>query len=224
MNAQNNNQGFLGSSTFNNNRMLQGTIGAQQQAAVGQATAGAQAANLMGQANLQNVGTTAGLQMQDLANRANPALLANGLGAYGQALSSPLQALSSNYQAAQAPLNFFRIGNQAWQAQNMPTVYPQINGAQIAGGALSSLGTAANQYSQQQQQNALMQQLLGQYTGANPFVTQNIGGVQGTSWTPTSTYTPPLATNPTTDASGYDNLALSGLNNNSFGTMDPYSG
>lgn len=138
--AQNNNQGFLGSSTFNNNRMLQAIIPAQQQAAVGQATAGAQAQNLLSAASLGNIGTTAGLQMQNLANMANPGLLASGMGAYGAAESSPLSQLSQNFQSAQAPLNFFRIGNQAWQQQNMPVVYPQVNGSQIAGGALTGLG------------------------------------------------------------------------------------
>lgn len=210
MNAQNNNQGFLGSSTFNNNRLLQATIPAQQQAAVGQASAQAQGQNLMSQANLSNVGTTAGLQMQNLAQMANPGTLASGIGAYGSALSSPLQQLSNSYQSAQAPLNFFRIGNQAWQQQNMPTVYPQINGAQIAGGAVSTLGSSINQYGQQQQQNALMQQLLG---GAQNLPSTN---QFANYFSPTSPYG-------SSNSSSLFNMNTSLLGNNSFGTADPYS-
>lgn len=214
MNAQNNGQGFLGSSTFNNNRMLQSTIGANQQAAVGQASANAQANNLTSQANLQNLSTTGGLQMADLAQRANPNALASGLGAYGQALSSPLQALSSNYQAAQAPLNFFRIAPQAWQAQNMPTVYPQINGSQIAGGAISALGTAANQYSQQQQQQAFMNQLLG---------SNNMNSMNNSVNQISPMFSPQSPYAATGDQSMF-NMNTSLLGGTSFGAVDPYSG
>lgn len=227
MNAQNNNQGFLGSSSFNNNRMLQAAIPAYQQAAVGQATANAQGQNLLSQANLGNVGTTAGLQMQNLANQANPGLLASGIGAYSSAQSTPLNQLSSNLQAAQAPLNFFRIGPQAWQAQNMPVVYPQVNAGQIAGGAISSGVGAYNQYQQQQQQNSLYQQLLGQSNmnqslmggSSASFMNQFTGG-NGNSF---SSYLPSPVTNYQSpgNSTSFMNM-FSGGGNNSFGTADPY--
>lgn len=175
LNAQNARQGFLGNSSFNQNQMLASTIGAHQQAAVGQAQASAQANVLTGQAQLQNVQGTSGLQMQNLANMTNPGLITQGLNAYNQGQSAPLAQSSANYQAAQAPLNFYRIGPQSWQAQSMPTVYPQINAGQIAGSALQSGANAYGQYSALQNNNALISQLMGG-SGAGYTSLYNPGG------------------------------------------------
>lgn len=139
INAQNAAKGFLGGSSFNNNRLAGATIGAQQQAAVGTAQANAQAGQLMSQAQYANSLDTRQLQQQNLSAQQNGAALSSGLTNAASIYSLPSQASANIYTNAQSPLNFFKINPQSTSVQNAPTVYPTLSNGQIGGQALSSL-------------------------------------------------------------------------------------
>lgn len=170
MNAQNAANGFIGSSSFNNNRLASATIQAQQAGATGLAQANAQANNLGAQAQLQNLQNTQQLQAANLSGMTNFAPLAQGAAGYGQMLSAPITQGSQNFQNAQAALNFYRIAPQSFQQQNSPTVYPGVNAGQILGGAITN-GSAA--YGNYQTLNTL----LNSNAGAGGIQTSPYGGV-----------------------------------------------
>jgi hypothetical protein len=160
--------GFRGGGTFDTNRALASMVGARQAAA-----------NEFGMANLENAQATHGidetnlqllLQSLDLPfQRGQQALAYQGL---------PLQQLSQQYQAALAPMNFFRMGQgQAPYQQNQPIA----NTGQIAGAAVGSLGSTLGQYYAQQQ---MMQDLKSFYnpSGATATSWTGSGGDPGTAW------------------------------------------
>lgn len=156
LNSSNAANGFLGNSSFNSNRMLSATVGAQQQAAVGSAQAQAQAAQLMGTAHLQNVQNTQGLQSANLQGMMNTSLIGQGLGGYAQAMNMPQTNASNNALTAQSMLNFYKLQPQAFQFAPMPTQTPGIGTGQIIGGALGAgISAGASQYNQNQMMSLL---------------------------------------------------------------------
>lgn len=171
INAQRASQGFLGGSTYDQNRLASATIGARQAAAVNTATANSQANNLTAAAQLGNAGDLRSMQLSNLDYASNPNNLSSGMGALQAYQSAPANALSAAYTNAQQPLNFFRLQPQAFQQQNMPQQTPQISSDQIYGTALSQGSQAAGNY-------ALMNQLSSQYGaqggyGVNPYTSMS---------------------------------------------------
>lgn len=145
LNAERASNGFYGGSTFDRNRLLSSTLGARSNAAA-----------LMSSAGLQNAQDERQVRDADLAFKMDPSYLYQAMNAAGNYANAPANAAAGYYSQLMQPFNFFRIGNQAFQQQNMPTISPSIGGGQIAGGAVSSIGsTIANYYAQQQ----LLQQM-----------------------------------------------------------------
>lgn len=150
LNAQRAAQGYLGTSSFDRNRLAQATIGARQQAGLANANANAEAARLLSESNLANLSETRGLQIADLDTRNNFGLLTdaiNGLGSFEQA---GITNAAQGYQAALSPLDYFRIAPQAYQQQYAPQVEPRTNNGQIWAGAIGQLANTAGQYAMMQ--------------------------------------------------------------------------
>lgn len=129
INAQEAARGYQGTGSFARNRLLQSTVGAGQTAA-----------QAMANANIQNAAQTQAIQQQ------NHAMQLQMLSApFQQAqnninlMRSPGAALGANAQAAQAPLQFFHLGPQAFQNQNLPYVQPVAGAGQLAAGAMSQV-------------------------------------------------------------------------------------
>lgn len=176
LNASNQANGFFGNSTFANNRMLDATMAAHQQAATGMAQAQANYSTGVGAANLGNIQNTTGLQMTNLANSTNTSPLSGFMQSYGGALSTPTQMYAQNVAAAQSPMNFFKMPVQSFTTQNMPYQSPSINAGQIIGGAISSAGQGAgmgmmlNGMNQAPAQSN-PSQIMSYQAPANPFST-----------------------------------------------------
>ncbi len=145
-NAQRNAQGYLGGSTFDRNRMLASSIGAQQQAAGALAQARAQGGNLMAAANLQNAQERGNFQLSDLDYRSNIGQLSGAMGSLASYQASPYTTMANLYTSAQQPLSFFRIGQSTYNQPFSPQVSPGIDSSQIWGSALSSAGKLGMDY------------------------------------------------------------------------------
>lgn len=206
INAQRAAQGFLGSSTYDRNRLASSTIGARQAAAVNNAGAVAQSNNLMAGAQLGNAGDARTLQMTNLDYMSNPANLSNGMSALTSFQNSPAAALSQMYSQAQTPLNFFRIQPQATQQQNLPTVTPQINNDQIYGSLLSQLGSAGSNY-------LSMNQMAQQYGGgnANPYTSAAAQSSLANSYQPSVNFGSGFGAMPSGPSTGF-NYQMGGVN------------
>lgn len=160
MNAQRAQQGFFGNSTFDRNRLGTSLVGARQGAA-----------NALAGARTQNANDTTGLQLNNLAGMQDISPLTNFMNNAGGYFNSPIISQSNAFNSALSPLNFFKLNPQTFQNQNLPYQNPQINGSQIAGGALGALGGAGMNYGMYQQMMQQMQQGQGvvgsqYYTGA----------------------------------------------------------
>lgn len=145
-NAQRTAQGYLGSSTFDRNRAVASTIMAQQAAAGQMANANATGNNLAAQVALQNAQERGNFQLSDLDFRSNPAALGSAMSNLAALQSTPWTTQANLYTAAQQPLNFFRIGTQAYNQPFSPQVSPGINNGQIIGGAVTELGKLGQAY------------------------------------------------------------------------------
>ena len=162
-------KGYTGAGGVVQNRLLQNTIAARQQAATEQAAAGLQ--NALDRARVQEAGTQLQLSSLNL-----PITRANALIAAKQA---PLAGVAQNFAIGQAPLNFFRlpVGNPP---QPRPALMEQTSDPYAAG--LAALGQLAGAYGTYQAN----QQLIGQMN--QPGVGYGAGaGTYGTTLNPNIT-------------------------------------
>jgi len=127
--AQRAKSGFRGGSTFDINRAVAATTGARSQAA-----------EAVGQADLENAMSLQGLDESDLNMRMGALDLPYKLGQQRMAFRNlPYQAAADQYAAAMAPLNFFRIGPQQ-APTNQTFLQPTIGNNGMAAGAAISAG------------------------------------------------------------------------------------
>lgn len=164
--AQRSAQGYFGSSVLDNNRLLAATLGARSQAAYG-----------LSQANVSNQGDITNLKLADLTGRQDVSGLAAALQNQAAFQNFPLQNQINLSSAAQNPLNFFRIGPQAFQPQALPGISPTISNAQALGQGLGALGQVGTNY-------FMNQQLANAYKpAANPYATTGAFGALPSSAT-----------------------------------------
>lgn len=127
--------GFRGGSTFDINRAVAATTGARSQAA-----------EAVGQADLENAMSVQGLDESDLNMRIGALDMPYRLGQQRMAFRNlPYQAAADQYAAAMAPLNFFRIGPQ--QAPlNQTFLQPTVgnNGMALGAGLSQAAGSVGN--------------------------------------------------------------------------------
>ena len=154
-------KGFTGDSAASN--MLK--FGARQNIAQGGAGA-------LSAANLANAQMTQGIQSGVLSSQLSNVNLPNSQAQSDiGAAQAPLTALSSQTQNAQAPLAFFKMGQNSFQPLNTPIQGAIPSGLQAglaaAGSGISSIGNALTQANQNAQNNALMAKLIGNQQVAN---------------------------------------------------------
>ncbi len=167
LNAERGRGGFYGGSMFDRSRLLAATLGAR-----------GQASNLMSGAQLANAQDERGIRDADLSGMQDLAPIAAALQNAGIAYNTPASSMADYYQKAMSPFNFFRMGNQAYQNQQMPFGSPQIqpvlgSGAGL-GSALGALGGTGLNYSLQNQLYGQMNNPgAGSRTTYDQFLQQN---------------------------------------------------
>lgn len=136
MEAGNTTKGYLGGSTFDNNRMATSQVGARQQAALAQA-----------QAEFENAQAVQGLQESDYLTRLNNLALPYQMGSQRMAFERlPAESIGRNIGAAMAPMNFFRMQPQAFRYDPSVAVQPTTTDGQLLGAAGASAARTATDY------------------------------------------------------------------------------
>ena len=171
LNAERARGGFYGGSTFDRSRLLAATLGAR-----------GQASNLMSNALLANAEDERALRDANLTGMSDMAPIVAGLQNSGIAYNSPAASFSDYYQRAMAPLNFFRIGNQAFQQQMPPMQQPVLGSGAALGSALSGLGQVGMNFALQQ---SLFNQMRNPMYGLPPgsTITSGAGAPVGSGFT-----------------------------------------
>lgn len=128
--AENAGKGFVGGSSFGNNRLLAATIGARQSGA-----------NAMADARITNASDLQRIAETDLAQRSEftgqlPGLVAGNIGIE----SLPAQSIYDKLGMATRPLSYF-AGNPQFQYAGQPTVQPDA-AAGTGGAIVRDLGSA----------------------------------------------------------------------------------
>lgn len=148
-------KGFVGGSTFDQNRLLASTVGARSQAA-----------DVMSRAEIENALQTFGIREDaenlKLSNINAPIQRAEQL----MTLSSlPARAQARSQAARLEPFNWFRLNPQAFQLSPLPQVTPTLSPGQVAGAGLASVAGAAGNYFA----NSALTNQIGQMNQANMF-------------------------------------------------------
>lgn len=152
LNASESKKGFSGGGSFRNNRALQSTLGARQDAA--NAVSAANLANAADEANIRNqqaeLALQLGLQAPDLARAS--------IGLQNAQNTVPIQEYLDALQVY-APFNTSQTNNAAASLVG-GLRSPQFSGVSPAANALGFLGSFGSQYAAQQQQQQMLDQIL----------------------------------------------------------------
>lgn len=154
LNASESKKGFSGGGSFRNNRALQSTLGARQDAA--NAVSAANLANATDEANIRNKQEELALQLGLQA----PELARASIGLQNAPNTIPIQEYLDALQVY-APFNTSQNNNAAASLVGGLRA-PQFNAISPTANALGFLSSFGSQYAAQQQQQQLLEQILGQ--------------------------------------------------------------